>query len=137
MPAKGQDTSMNTSIFLAKLMGPVMLVAGIGLFANAAAYKAMAKEFLRSPALIYLSGLLTMATGVAVVLTHNVWVANWPVIITLFGWAASIGGAARIALPDKIRSIGESMIDKPMVMNIGGGVWLVFGALLCYFGYLR
>ncbi len=128
---------MNTSIFLARLMGPVMLVAAAGLFTNATAYQAMAREFLRSPAMIYLSGLLTMSVGVAIVLTHNVWVANWPVLITLFGWAATVGGAFRIVLPDKVRSIGERMLDKPLAMRIGGAIWFLVGAVFCYFGYLR
>jgi hypothetical protein len=123
------------SIFLAKLMGPVMLVAAVGLFANARAYRAMAQEFLRSPALIYLSGLLTMTAGIAIVLAHNLWVAGWPVIITLFGWAATLGGAARIAFPGQVRSVGEAMLAKPLAMTVGGAIWLAIGALLCIFGY--
>jgi len=125
------------SIFLAKLIGPVALVAAVSLFLNAAAYRAMAQEFLRSPALIYLSGLLTMTVGVAIVLTHNVWVANWPVLITVFGWLAAIGGAARIAFPEKVRTIGETMLGKPWALNIGGAIWLAIGAIFCFFGYVR
>jgi hypothetical protein len=136
MPAKGQDR-VATSIFLAKLIGPVALVTAISLFMNTTAYRAMAQEFLRSPALIYLSGLLTMTAGVAILLTHNVWVANWPVLITIFGWLATIGGAARIALPEQVRTIGEAMLRKPMAMNIGGAIWLAIGVLLCFFGYVR
>ena len=128
---------MANSIFLAKLIGPVALVAAVSLFLNAAAYRAMAQEFLRSPALIYLSGLLTMTVGVAIVLTHNVWVANWPVLITVFGWLAAIGGAARIAFPEKVRTIGETMLGKPWALNIGGAIWLAIGAIFCFFGYVR
>ena len=56
----------------------------------------MAEEFLRSRALIYLSGLLTMTAGLAIVLAHNVWARDWPVLITVLGWLATIGGAVRI-----------------------------------------
>jgi hypothetical protein len=128
---------MATSVFLARLIGPVALVAAISLFMNTAAYRAMAQEFMRSPALIYLSGLLTMTAGMAIVLSHNVWVANWPVLITIFGWLAVIGGAVRIALPDQTRKVGETMLGKPMAMQIGGAIWLAIGALLCFFGYVR
>jgi hypothetical protein len=137
MPAKGQDISMPTSLFLAKLIGPIAFVAAIALFANAASYRAMAQEFLRSPALIYLSGLLTMTAGLAIVLYHNVWAWDWRVIITLFGWAGTIGGAARIALPTQVKSVGEAMLAKPMAMTLGGIAWLAFGAVLCFFGYVR
>ena len=64
----------------------------------------MAEEFLRSRALIYLSGLLTMTAGLAIVLTHNVWVADWPVLITMLGWLATIGGAVRIASRTRSRT---------------------------------
>jgi hypothetical protein len=137
MPAKGQDTSMPTSIFLAKLMGPVLLAAAVGMLLNQAGYRAMAQEFLRSPALIYLSGLLTMLAGVAIVLNHNVWVADWRVLITIFGWLAAIGGAARIMLPSRVKIVGEAMLRKPRTMMIGVGIWLVIGAIFCFYGYLR
>jgi hypothetical protein len=128
---------MATSVFLAKLIGPVLLVASIGLFLNAAGYRAMAQEFLRNPALIYLAGILTMTAGLAIVLTHNVWIANWPVLITILGWLGVIGGAARLALPEQTRTLGETMLRNEIAMKIGGGVWLAVGALLCFFGYFR
>jgi hypothetical protein len=128
---------MATSVFLAKLIGPVLLVASIGLFLNMAGYGAMAQEFLRSPALIYLAGILTMTAGLAIVLAHNVWVANWPVLITILGWLGVIGGAARIALPEQTRKVGDTMLRNDRTLQIGGAVWLAIGALLCFFGYVR
>jgi hypothetical protein len=137
MPAKGQDIAVPTSIFLAKLLGPVLLVVAAGLFANQAGFRTMAQEFLRSPAHLYLSGFLTLMGGLAVVLNHNLWVAGWPVIITILGWLATIGGAVRILLPAQVKSMGEAMLKHPMGMNFAGAVWLALGALLCFFGYFR
>ena len=129
---------MQTSVFIAKLAGPVMLVAAIGLLINAAAFRAMAHDVLRSPPLLFISGVLAMTAGLAIVLNNNVWTADWRVILTLFGWAATIGGAARIALPDRVRSIGDSMLStRPWVMKAGGMVWLVIGAVLCFYGYFH
>ncbi|MEZ5787375.1 MAG: hypothetical protein R3D62_13130 [Xanthobacteraceae bacterium] len=128
---------MQTSVFLAKLTGPVLLVAAIGLLVNARVYRAMAHDFLRSLPLVYVTGVLAMTAGVAIVLYHNVWSADWRVIITLLGWAATIGGAARIVLPDRIRTIGEAMVDNTMAMTIGGVGWVIIGAVLCYFGYFH
>jgi hypothetical protein len=128
---------MQRSIFLAQLMGPVLLAAAVGLLVDRAGYKAMAMEFLASPALIYLSGVLTMTAGVAIVLYHNQWVAGWPVLLTIFGWAGAIGGAARFAMPQLTRSVGETMLDKPTTMIVGGVAWLAIGLLLCFFGYFH
>ena len=44
---------MANSIFLAKLMGPVMLAVGIGVLINGNGFRSLAEEFLRSRALIF------------------------------------------------------------------------------------
>src|SRR5262249_61286516 len=101
MPAKGQDISMTApslriSVFLARLLGPVCVAIAIGVLVNGAAYRALAQEFLDSTALIYVTGLLAMTAGVAILLNHNAWVADWRFLITLFGWLAALDGAPRI-----------------------------------------
>ena len=121
MPAKGQDT-MQTSLYLAKLIGPTLIVIGIGMLINRDGYRDMAREFLGSRALIYLAGLFAFVPGLAMVLAHNVWAADWRVIITILGWLALIGGAFRILFPQEVTRIGTRVIANPSTMLIGGGV---------------
>ena len=128
---------MGNSVFLARLIGPLMLTVGIGIFVNGAIYRMLADEFLRSRALIYLSGLLTMTAGLALILTHNVWRPDWPVIITILGWLAAIGGAVRIVAPQGTERVGRQMLKYKHGLTIAGAVWLAVGAVLCLFGYLR
>jgi hypothetical protein len=128
---------MGNSIFLARLIGPLMLAVGIGIFVNGATYRILADEFLRSRALIYLSGLLTMTAGLAIILTHNVWRADWPVIITILGWLAAIGGAVRIIAPQGTERVGRQVLKHKYGITIAGAVWLAVGAILCFFGYVR
>ena len=128
---------MGNSVFLARLIGPLMLTVGIGIFVNGAIYRMLADEFLRSRALIYLSGLLTMTAGLALILTHNVWRADWPVIITILGWLAAIGGAVRIIAPQGTERVGRQVLKHKHGLTIAGAVWLAVGAVLCLFGYLR
>jgi hypothetical protein len=126
---------MQTSVFLAKLIGPVMLAAAVGLLVNQSGQRAMAREFLASTPLIYFTGALAMIAGVAILLYHNVWALDWRVIITLFGWAAAIGGAVRMVMPDFTRTVGEAFMDKPWMTLVGGIFWLVIAAVLCFYGY--
>jgi hypothetical protein len=134
MPAKGQD--MPTSIFLAKLMGPVFLAIGIAMILSGAAMQAMAQQFLDSTALIFLSGLITLPAGLAIMLTHNVWTPDWRVLITILGWLLAIGGAIRLAAPQHAAAIGRAMFANPATMTISTGITGVIGVLLCYFGYI-
>ena len=126
---------MQTSIFLARLIGPVMALAGVSLLVNELAFRKMAQEFLRSPALIFFSGMILMPAGLAIVLSHNVWVLNWPVIITLLGWIAVISGALRVFAPDRALEIGKKAIASKQIITVSAAFWLVIGAVLCYFGF--
>jgi hypothetical protein len=128
---------MQPSLFLARLIGPVLLVIGIGMLVNRDGYRSMAEEVLRSRALIYFAGLLALVPGLAVVLVHNVWVPDWRVIITLLGWLAVIGGIFRLIFPQEVTRIGSVMIARQHTMLIGGGVTSALGALLCFTGYFR
>lgn len=127
---------METSLFLAKLIGPVLIVIGLGLLVKPTDFREMATDFLASRAMIFLAGLLTLVTGLAIVLTHNVWELNWPVIITILGWLSVVGGVFRILFPDSVQSMGASMMDKPAMMPVSGAIQIVLGLWLCYAGYM-
>jgi hypothetical protein len=135
MPAKGQEHSMPTSLFLAKLIGPVCLVIGLALLINGAAFRALAGDFLNNPALMFLSGAITLPAGLAIVLTHNVWAGDWRILITMLGWLAVIGGLIRILAPQRAVAVGRTMLANPSTLHISTGVYLLIGALLCFFGY--
>ena len=127
---------METSLFLARLLGPVMLAIGAAMLLNPANMRAMATDFLEHRGLIFLAGILTLLGGLAIVLKQNVWEAGWPVVITIFGWVAVVAGVFRIVFPDSVKSIGRSMIDKPGVLTGAGVLYAVVGALLCYAGFM-
>jgi hypothetical protein len=126
---------MDASRFLARLVGPMFVVLGIGLLARPDTLHAMASEFLANRGLIFLSGLLTLLAGLAIVNTHNVWELRWSVLITILGWLGVIGGVARMLFPDTVVSIGTSMMDDTGAVVGGGVVDLVLGLWLSYEGY--
>lgn len=143
MPAKGQD-KMQTSRYLARLIGPVALAMGAYVVLNGATFRLMAGQFLASYALIFLAGLLTLIAGIAIVLAHiaivlahNVWTRDWRVIITIFGWLAIVGGAVRIVFPELVASLGVAMLAQTgALLFIGLGI-VILGAVLSYFGYRK
>jgi predicted phage tail protein len=105
------------------------------MLASPKAIHALAEEFLKSRALIFVTGVIALVTGLAIVNTHNRWIADWPVIITLVGWAMVIGGVVRMVSPTAVVTIGNAMLDKPGVIRVGGVVWALIGAFLTYKGY--
>jgi hypothetical protein len=128
---------VTTSIFLAKLIGPVLLVMGVGMLVNAKAFRPVFDEIVRNRALVVLFGLMTMSAGLAVVLVHNVWVADWPVIITILAWLTTISGAFRLLAPQDAIRFGRRAYEQPGSALTGAVIWAAIGAILCFFGYLR
>lgn len=127
---------MRTSEFLAQLIGPLLLVVGLGMLADRDGYRAMAREFLASRALIYIAGLLAFVPGLAIVLTHNVWAFDWRLIITLLGWLSLIGGIFRLVMPSKVVQVGSAMIERLGFLTGGGIAVLVVGSVLTLAGFL-
>jgi len=93
---------MDRSVLLAKIIGPPFLAVGLGLLLNQKMYWEMIDEVIRRPTpignmLIYLSGLLSMLAGLAVVNTHPAWTRDWRVLLTIIGWLLLVGDDLWIA----------------------------------------
>jgi hypothetical protein len=134
-PAKGQDNAMQTSVFLARLLGPTLLLVGAGILLNQRYYRGMTSEFIASRPLFYLASIIGVVGGLAIVLVHNVWVLNWRVLITLLGWINLLRGAFSILLPEQSFTYGGRMIGSQYMPVTGGVVALLIGLTLSYFGY--
>ena len=127
---------MERSHFLAKLIGPVFIAGGLGMLFNTTLYRAMFERALHDHMLIYLSGVIAIPVGLAIVATHNDWKWHWPLIITIIGWLAAIGGIVRMVAPQLIEQIGLSVLAYPSFFIMDGGIAVLLGVLLSYFGYI-
>ena len=128
---------MKTSQFIARLIGPVVAVVGIGMLADGAQYRAVVDGFLRSPALIYIAGLLGLLGGLAIVNVHNSWDRGWPLIITVLGWLAIVGGAVRMLAPQIVEAAGAAMMAQRWLVTTLAILLLALGGFLSFKGYSK
>jgi hypothetical protein len=130
---------MNTSKSLARLMGPILLVIGIGmafgLMMEGAGYSNVLKEFIANRALIFLTGVLALLAGVAIVNVHNVWVPDWRVIITVLGWLLVLRGVMLLVFPLTVQVFGDRVAASEAGVTAGAALTFVLGAILCMMGY--
>jgi hypothetical protein len=126
---------MTASTFIARILGPVLVVIGLGLLLGGEAARVMATEFLRSPALIYLSGVITLAAGLAILNVHHVWTRDWRMLVTIFGWLLLVGGIFRLLATSWVQRAGESMIAHRTWPIASAIVVLALGAFLTVMGY--
>ena len=127
---------MERSRFIAKLIGPICIAGGAGMLFNTAVFMSMLKHGLHDHLLIYVAGLLALTGGLAILALHNVWVCDWTLIITVFGWLAVIGGSVRMVVPQLVERIGDRMIVHRHRAVMDGWIALLLGVLLTYFAYV-
>ncbi|GGG33402.1 hypothetical protein [Bizionia arctica] len=89
---------MDISILLAKFWGWYLLVFFIILSFNPRRIKQIFNDLKDEKFLIIVS-FIAIIVGLINILLHNVWEANWKLIITLIGWMALLEGLALFSFP--------------------------------------
>jgi hypothetical protein len=125
---------MQPVVFMARLIGPLFVVLGIGMLVNSTLYADMIGQAVLVPVLIALSGILTFAAGVAMLNGYRAWTADWRVIITILGWVLVIAGFIRVVLPVVAAAAALSVYSAGGVL-IAGVIVLIIGAYLSFEGY--
>lgn len=123
------------SIWIAKLLGPVIIVLSIHMLTDPKRLQKTTQQFLQDGPLIFVSGVLVMVAGLSIINSHNLWVWDWRVVITLFGWAFFLSGASRIIAPQAVKEVGDTMLNRPTMTRVAGAVWGMFGLFIAYKGY--
>jgi hypothetical protein len=84
--------------------------------------------------LITLTGVLWLIIGLLIVVDHNIWVADWPVIITIVGWILLLQGLMRLFVPDAFVKMSKDMQGK-VVYTLGCWIRLFVGVYLIWAGF--
>jgi len=128
---------MPASIFIARLLGPIIAIVGIALLVKAEHFKVILKQFIHSPVPMYLAGFFGLLGGIAVLLVHNLWMADWRIVITLIGWLTTVRAIVVIFWPQWIAASGNWLLARPRVFMGAGIVDVLLGLFLCDGGYLH
>lgn len=125
---------MEVSIFLAKIFSLYFLVVGVGMIANPMGTRVAVQSLLDCPGAMYLSAVLTLILGVLLIVSHNVWVWGWPLIVTLLCWWIFIKGAVRILYPAVDQQL-QKAINHTGTYYTSAIVMLALGAWFFYLGF--
>jgi hypothetical protein len=122
---------MNTANTLAVLMGSALVIVGITVF-NKSYFNAVMTDLVNSKGLLWVTGLITFVMGTVIVALHNVWSADWRVLVTLLGWLTVIKGAVIILFPSSMtlfyrRSLSNQLLTYSGIyaLVLGGGLLLL------------
>jgi hypothetical protein len=117
------ELEMADSKRIAALLGPTLIALAISEAMN---LRNLA-EASAPVGLVYLNGTLLFVAGVAILRDHNRWRGGWPVLVTVLGWFAVLGGLIRMFLPAAARS-GAPWVYALLIVLLTIGVVLTFKA---------
>jgi uncharacterized membrane protein YhaH (DUF805 family) len=120
---------MTNSSRIAGLLGPTLLALSITEWMNLGVFAAAIGPSFAPH--VYLNGTLLLVAGLAIVRAHNYWTRGWPVLITLVGWMAMLGGLSRMAAPMAAQEAGR----HPIAVYASLVALLVIGAVLTFKAY--
>jgi hypothetical protein len=82
------------------------------------------------PPVVFLSGVLMLVAGLAIVQAHNVWRRDWTVLVTLSGWFFLLLGLFRMFAAGLYQQ--ESASASSMVFIILEGILFVVGLIITF-----
>jgi len=126
---------MENSVFIAQILGPVCLIIATWLILKWEAYLRIMEDYFKNTALVFFGGMLPLIIGLVVVLCHNVWVANWRIIITIYGWGGIIKGIWILFFPNSVSRFIQVYQKSKALVVIQTVVIIAIGVVLTIGGY--
>lgn len=120
---------MNITIFFAQLWGTFFLVFGILFLVTQQLGRTI--EMTDNKAFVISTGYISFLMGLVTVILHNVWVWDWPIVITVLGWSTMIKGIIKIGFPDTIHKQAQRFKKNQW---ISAAFLILLGAWLLWMG---
>lgn len=86
-------------------------------------------EMTDDKAFVISTGYISFLMGLVTVILHNVWVWEWPVVITILGWSTMMKGIIKIGFPDIIHMQAQRFQKN---QRLSGTLLLAIGACLLW-----
>lgn len=127
MAALIMEVPMSISVFLALLFGAYLVCCALPMIFDRKRFVDLMDNFLGNSSVLFLTGFLALIGGLSVIAFHNIWAADWRVLITIFGWIAAVEGGLLIIAPGLITSVGKALLSRPALIQIFGVAYLILG----------
>ncbi len=126
--------SMDITLLLAKIWGPVILAVGIGIFVSRPFYLKIYRDLEKDALAVLIFGMGAMTMGIVHVMLHNVWGTFPGIVISLLGWGLLLKGTLFTIAPGLVDRAGDWWIKSKLIPTAGVFMILI-GVYLSWVGY--
>lgn len=121
---------MTISIFLARFWGSLFMI--LGLSSVAAKFLGRVIEYTEDKTITVATGYITFLLGLATVVAHSLWVADWRLAVTILGWTTLLKGIEKIAFPNRVNKIAQKFKGN---QSLWGFIIFLIGVSLFWISY--
>jgi hypothetical protein len=125
---------MDTSLYLARVLGLFYILSGIAMLLNAREYRKIFSTFIKSKTSVVLVAMFVLLIGLFLVVKHNIWQFTWVGLVTLLSWLILIKGALLTLFP-YLGEAFEKQTNSVTWYQVGGIVEVILGVYLVYAGF--
>lgn len=122
------------ALLVAQLYGAVAVALGLGFLFNAKYYQKVVNDMMKDTTFMFMWSMIAIVIGLLIIMNHNIWEANWAVLVTIIGWIGLVKGVWLMVLPKSVRIFEGWFKNTAFFMAAGAGS-LVLGLVLLYFGF--
>lgn len=124
------------TVYLSRLLGLFVLFMGLMMLVRRADFAQIMLLIAKDQALLYVTGIIALASGLAMVLAHNVWSGSvTAVAVTAIGWLSLLKGLFILFMPSGTATGVLEPINFAALANLYVVVFLIVGAYLTYAGF--
>jgi uncharacterized protein YjeT (DUF2065 family) len=117
-----------------KVYGLYFVLVAVAAMLRPERYRRVQQQFIRDDALALIAGVLAFFLGAFTVALHNVWVNDWPVIVTLIGWISLIKGAILLLSDQVLLKLNPLTRMSDQTFRLVAVFWLLLGIFLLWSG---
>jgi len=124
------------TIYLSRLIGIYCVLVAVSLSSHKDATVETVTALVHNPPVAQITGLVALAAGLAIVLSHNVWSGSaLAVIVTIIGWLSAMKGLVLFSLPPQalVKYFEGAHYGQLFFVYMGGT--FIIGAYLTYGGF--
>lgn len=127
---------MLVSIILAQIIGLYCILVGIAMILHPKRFKVMLNDFINSPAVLNLAGIITLILGIILIVFHNIWIWSWIVLITIIAWFTLIRGIIDLFVPEFAIKMAKRLESSSNFYYVSAIITLIVGLILGYYGFV-
>ncbi len=122
---------MEISIFFARLWGSFFIIFGLLFIITRQLGKTI--EMTDDKSFVISTGYITLLMGLVTVILHNIWVADWRIVVTILGWSTLLKGISKVGFPEQIHKQAQRFKKKQWISAV---IIILLGIFLLWMSFI-